>query len=687
MKRLITLSLLCFYSISFAQNDSIIKDIVNARSVFSERELLVDLKEQHILRQERISKMIHEKKVPYNYFSKEGSYYELIDVYPDQTPIYYQTYNSRAGQLANIVSVQKGGKHNLNLSGKNVLIGVFDAIPTFKKHDEFKDRFYKVYIQSEVVPDDAPLKERRVFQMAQEHSTHVTGTIFAKGIEAEAKGLAPNVSLYSYNWRSDEINMLELAKNGALTSNHSYGTVAIGINGQLVVDSRLVGAYDWKAEGFDRVTSFYKNYLPVIAAGNNHLYASVLNPNGSEYNNLVGIAMAKNALLVGSLEQLGSINTIDNVNIVASSSYGPTKDFRIKPDVVAKGEGLYSTVNDYSKTEDHVIRTNRYGYLSGTSMATPVVTSLVALLQEWSKESFKVPLKAASVKAILIHTAYSLTLVYDKKTGKTKSLGEGPNPVYGWGAVDIDKAIVLLNNTSKQRSFLIEHKLETKNGKKYTISNDYVDNEIEATLVWTDQAFPFDYSHLSTNSYKTVLINDLDMRIKTKDKEYYPWALKKDMNNPIALEKDNDVDNLERITKKKLPKGESSLTIKSKSYLIPGGVQEYSLIISSKNPISITEVKTESYNAQENYRKDELLSDDINIVLWPNPVFEKLYISYDHEILILEGVYIYDLNGRIIKCTQDIKDDIISFDFINRGTYIIKIVTNKGVKTKYVVKK
>lgn len=687
MKRLITLSLLCFYSISFAQNDSITKDIIIARSMFTERELLADLKYQHILRQERITKLINEKQIAYSYFSKEGDYNELVDVYPDQTPIYYQTFNARAGQLANIASVQKGGKHNLNLTGKNVIIGVFDATPVFKKHDEFRDRHYKIYIQSDVVPDDAPLKERRIFQLAQEHSTHVTGTIFSKGIESEAKGLAPNVSLYSYNWRSDDVNMVELAKYGALTSNHSYGTVAVGISGQLVVDPRLIGVYDWKAEGFDRVTSFYKSYLPVIAAGNNHLYASVLNPNGSEYNNLIGIAMAKNALLVGSLEQLGDDNVLNNVNIAASSSYGPTKDFRIKPDLVAKGEGLYSTINDYSKTDNHIIRTNRYNYLSGTSMASPVVTSLVALLQEWSKETFKAPFKAASIKAILIHTAYSLTNVYDKKTGKTKYLGEGPNPIYGWGAVDIDKAITLLENTTKQKSFFIEHKLETKKGKKYIINNDYTDNEIEATLVWTDEAFPFDYSHLSSATYQSVLVNDLDLRIKTAEKEYYPWALKKDMSNPVAVEKDNDVDNVERITRKKLPKGESTVMISNKNYLIPRGVQEYSLIISSKNPISINEVKSDTY---ETLNRQEIVDqniESIDIVVWPNPVEKNLYLNYDSEKITLYDAYIYDLNGKLIRSFLKLKEPSISFDFINRGTYVLKLITNTGIVTKYIVKK
>ncbi|MDM1373508.1 S8 family serine peptidase [Myroides marinus] len=527
MKKVITLSLLCFYVFSFAQNDSLIRDIITARSLQSDREVQVDLEKEHILRQEKVSRVIKERNIPYSYVSDLGVYSEIVDVYPDGRPLYYQGFNSRAAQIAKVPAIQKGGKFNLNLTGKNVLIGVFDATPVYKKHDEFKDRLNQIHIKSEVVSESAPLSERRNFQVAQEHATHVTGTILAKGLYLEAKGLAPGVRLYSYNWRNDEINMRDLAKKGALASNHSYGAVIIS-NGRLIIDQRLVGVYDWKAEGFDRVTFAFKNYLPVIAAGNNHKYANVLNDNQTEFNNLAGIATAKNTLVVGSLAQLSNSLDITDMTISPTSNYGPTRDFRIKPDIVAKGEGLYSTINDYSRTEDYILRTDRYTYLAGTSMASPVVTSLVALLQEWAVNAFNTPLRAASIKGLIIHTAYSLNKITDKESNTVKDLGKGPNAVYGWGAIDAEKAMTLLNNLSTNRSYLIENELVNKKTKKYIITNNYDNNEIEATLVWTDPASVFDNSLIAMSNSKPVLVNDLDMRLKTSDLTYLPWALNKD---------------------------------------------------------------------------------------------------------------------------------------------------------------
>ncbi|MDM1503885.1 S8 family serine peptidase [Myroides marinus] len=477
MKKVITLSLLCFYVFSFAQNDSLIRNIITARSLQSDREVQVDLEREHILRQEKVSRVIKERNIPYSYVSDLGVYSEIVDVYPDGRPLYYQGFNSRAAQIAKIPAIQKGGKFNLNLTGKNVLIGVFDATPVYKKHDEFKDRLNQIHIKSEVVSESAPLSERRTFQLAQEHATHVTGTILAKGLYPEAKGLAPGVRIYSYNWRNDEINMRDAAKKGALASNHSYGAVIIS-NGRLIIDQRLVGVYDWKAEGFDRVTFAFKNYLPVIAAGNNHKYANVLNDNQTEFNNLAGIATAKNTLVVGSLAQLSNSLDITDMTISPTSNYGPTRDFRIKPDIVAKGEGLYSTINDYSRTEDYVLRTDRYTYLAGTSMASPVVTSLVALLQEWAVNAFSTPLRAASIKGLIIHTAYSLNKITDKESNTIKNLGKGPNAVYGWGAIDAEKAMTLLNNLSTNRSYLIENELVNKKTKKYIITNNYDNNYI-----------------------------------------------------------------------------------------------------------------------------------------------------------------------------------------------------------------
>lgn len=59
------------------------------------------------------------------------------------------------------------------------------------------------------------------------------------------------------------------------------------------------------------------------------------------------------------------------------SSWGPTDDGRIKPDIVADGVSVFSTTATHDSS---------YGYKSGTSMATPNAAGSLLLLQELSQQ-------------------------------------------------------------------------------------------------------------------------------------------------------------------------------------------------------------------------------------------------------------------------------------------------------------
>lgn len=66
-----------------------------------------------------------------------------------------------------------------------------------------------------------------------------------------------------------------------------------------------------------------------------------------------------------------------------STSWGPRNDLLLKPDVSAPGKNIYSTLNVVGNdpTKD-----SRYGYMSGTSMATPVVSASTVLIRPRLKE-------------------------------------------------------------------------------------------------------------------------------------------------------------------------------------------------------------------------------------------------------------------------------------------------------------
>lgn len=59
----------------------------------------------------------------------------------------------------------------------------------------------------------------------------------------------------------------------------------------------------------------------------------------------------------------------ENNEVSGFSSWGTTVDLELKPDIVAPGERIYSTLNH-----------NRYGIMSGTSMSTPVVAGAATIL-------------------------------------------------------------------------------------------------------------------------------------------------------------------------------------------------------------------------------------------------------------------------------------------------------------------
>jgi serine protease AprX len=130
--------------------------------------------------------------------------------------------------------------------------------------------------------------------------------------------------------------------------------------------------------------------LCVTAAGNER---------GSDWGHIVTPADADSILAVGAVD--------DSLAIAAFSSPGPTFDGRIKPDVCAPGVTVFCAMADSN---------DGYWYLGGTSLATPLVSGLAALVMEahpdWT---------AQQVRAAIRNTA---------------STASDPNNDFGWGIVN-----------------------------------------------------------------------------------------------------------------------------------------------------------------------------------------------------------------------------------------------------------
>lgn len=124
--------------------------------------------------------------------------------------------------------------------------------------------------------------------------------------------------------------------------------------------------------------------------------------------------------------QLTEIDHIEGGRLSSFSSWGPTPDLRIKPEITAPGGKIYSTAEE-----------DEYKTMSGTSMASPQVAGASAVLKQYIGEE-NIPHENASelIKLMLMNTARPL---YNPKTK------EGPAFYFvrqqGSGLMDLENAL------------------------------------------------------------------------------------------------------------------------------------------------------------------------------------------------------------------------------------------------------
>jgi subtilisin family serine protease len=144
--------------------------------------------------------------------------------------------------------------------------------------------------------------------------------------------------------------------------------------------------------------------VPVVAAGNE----------GPEPQTIGTPGWLEDVLTVGAYDPITG-------EVAKYSSRGPTRDGRVKPDVVAPGGGHpdhgidSAIVNLLDRAGDGI--PNRYSPIQGTSMATPHVAGLVALMVQAHRELLGRDLGVEEVKRMM------------------ESLGHSKNNDAGWGAV------------------------------------------------------------------------------------------------------------------------------------------------------------------------------------------------------------------------------------------------------------
>jgi hypothetical protein len=528
-----------------------------------------------------LMKLALEKKWPVTIQGKSGKYAVLTGVDFQGYPMYTTTdNNTRSAATIGTSKLWPGGSTGLNLSGSGNAVkgklGIWDGGKLRNTHLEFGNR----------------ITQRDNASTLTDHGTHVTGTLIASGVNPVAKGMAFGIQeLIAYDFNNHLSEMLTEAPN-LLVSNHSYGSIAgwrfndtdnrWEFWGQAgTTEDYKFGYYSSDTQMWDSIAYNGPFYLIVKSVGNNRnengpavgenywrfdAGGTMINSgnrpagisNNDGYEIIPTYGSAKNILTVGAVEPIESgYSRKEDVILGDFSSWGPTDDGRIKPDIVADGIDLISPI----ATAD-----NAYANLSGTSMSSPSVAGSILLLQEYyNKLHPGVFMRASTLKGLVIHTA--------------SEAGPDPGPDYqhGWGLINMEKAAaVITSNNTRQ---LIQENILNNGGVFSLPVIASGEGDLTATISWTDPKGAVETTNILNNP-ALKLVHDLDIRIKKGATIYQPWILNPASPSSAAQKGDNFRDNVEKVEVTDVIPGQAYTIEVTHKGSLQRGLQAYSLILS-----------------------------------------------------------------------------------------------------------
>ena len=529
-------------------------------------------------------------------------------------PVYDFDDNINAAITILAYKIWIGGTSGLDLDGSGVQIGHWEAKGlALPSHQEL---IGKITYAENVTTSS--------------HATHTASTMVGTGVVSKARGIASGATVLSYKSDDDESELAEFGAAGGILSNHSYSTA--NPDGNIP----LYGLYSSSSREWDEIL-YYAPYLTSCKSAGNTRNDEV-NTGDNGYDLVYTVAVSKNILTIGAVADISKYINPGSVNQSSFSSWGPTDDWRIKPDIVANGVSLYGA--DYDDNTDYISK-------SGTSMAAASVAGAIALLQQHYHNENGVYMKSATVKALL--------------TGTSDEAGDNDGPDFqnGWGLLNAERAAEVISNNGELSGI---YELSLLNGNNYTttLETDGI-SSFSLTIAWTDP--PGILTEGGIDDQTPMLVNDLDVRITSDDFTYEPWVLtpnsESDNFTQAATKGDNFRDNVERIDVSELPKGIYKITVSHKDSLV-NGFQDFSMVF---NGISESVLKLKNLNNQD-------------ISIYPNPsglgqiniLIPDFYNSNNFCIQI------FDLTGNLIK-SEIIYEKQFNLDVsnINSGVYIIKI--------------
>lgn len=250
------------------------------------------------------------------------------------------------------------------LTGKGVTVAVVDS--GVAAHPDFDTRVLSRW--SAKSSDQAD---------ASGHGTHVAGIIAGRSADGHYIGVAPEANIVAVKTANDQLATSESGVVKALQwvyDNRSTYNIRI-VNMSLSAQTENSYLFSPMAAAAEKL--WQSGIVVIVAAGNRATqpHAMWYPPSNDPF-----------LITVGALDDNLTVDPTDD-SIAPFSSYGQTQNLYSKPDLVAPGRKILAplaagTAHLAQTFPDRVTPDGKYIRLSGTSMASPVVSGLAALLLE-----------------------------------------------------------------------------------------------------------------------------------------------------------------------------------------------------------------------------------------------------------------------------------------------------------------
>ncbi|HXV43927.1 MAG TPA: S8 family serine peptidase, partial [Anaerolineae bacterium] len=315
-----------------------------------------------------------------------------------------------------------------------------------------------------------------------------SGFLYGLGIAPEVSIFAQN-SLCGSNWPPIggwQEHSKRSVLGGAVGSNNSWTTgegTAHGYQASERTHDIMVRDGNFDTAGVA------EPHMLVFSAGNSGPGAMTLT-SPKDAKNLIVVANSLN-------QRVGSIDNISN-----SSSRGPAVDGRWTPTIAAPGTQIASTRNDLGGDCAVAIAgtSNLYAFCSGTSMAAPHVSGVLALVTQWWR-TFNAGANPspAIAKALVVNGAVDM------------GTADIPNTSEGWGRLN------LTNIISSSVNVLYDDQIHTfdQTGQFLAKAIEVADpsRPLKITLAWTDAP--------GAVGANPALVNNLDLRVAAQNGTTY----------------------------------------------------------------------------------------------------------------------------------------------------------------------